>query len=132
MSSEPAPIIRPYTDADEEGWLRCSVLSFLHTAYFDSVFRRKARYAHRAIELVAERDGHIVGVIDVECEETPGAVCSTDDVGDAARLGGMMWHLAVHPDLQRRGIAGLLLREAQQRANQWGVRYFEAWTRDDP
>src|SRR5262249_40025021 len=99
---------------------------------FDSVFRRKPRYEHRAIELVAERDGHIVGVIDVECEETPGAVCSTDDGGDAARLGGMIWHLAVHPDLQRRGIAGLLLREAQQRAKQWGVRYFEAWTRDDP
>jgi GNAT superfamily N-acetyltransferase len=132
MSSETAPSIRPYTDADEEGWLRCSVLSFLHTAYFDSVYRRKPRYAHRAIELVAERDGLIVGVIDVECEDTPGVVCSTDEAGDPAWLGGMIWHLAVHPDFQRCGIAGLLLREPQQRAHQWGVRYFGVWTRDDP
>jgi hypothetical protein len=70
-------IIRSYRESDETGWLRCSVLSFLDTAYFDSVFRQKPSYDHPAIELVAEIDGLIVGVIDVECEDSPGSVCTT-------------------------------------------------------
>jgi len=123
--------IRPYRESDERGWLRCSVLSFLETAYFDSVFRHKPRYDHPAIELVAERDGAIVGLIDVECEETPGAVCTVCAQDDPTMRGGMIWHLAVHPDLQRGGIGGQLLREAQRRAVECGIDCFEAWTRDD-
>lgn len=126
-----APIIRPYRDSDEQGWLRCSVLSFLNTAYFDSVFRTKPHYDHDAIELVAELDGTIVGVIDVECEGSPGTVCTVCTEDDPAALAGMIWHLAVHPDHQRHGIGGRLLREAQDRAAERGIRCFEAWTRDD-
>lgn len=29
--------VRDYQPADEQGWLRCRVLSFLGTAYFDDV-----------------------------------------------------------------------------------------------
>ena len=47
--------IRPYRDDDEQDWLRCSVLAFLDTAYFDSLFRRKPEYASPAIELVADQ-----------------------------------------------------------------------------
>ncbi len=123
--------IRPYRESDERGWLRCSVLSFLETAYYDSVFRHKPRYDHPAIELVAEHNGAIVGVIDVECEEIPGTVCTVCGADDPTMLGGMIWHLAVHPDFQRRGTGGRLLREAQRRAMQRGIGCFEAWTRDD-
>lgn len=126
-----AIIIRPYRESDEREWLRCSVLSFLETAYFDSVFREKPHYDHPAIELVAELNGAIVGVIDVECEDVPGAVCTVCATGAVATLGGMIWHLAVHPDLQRRGIGSRLLRAAQVQAAQRGIACFEAWTRDD-
>lgn len=125
------PVVRPYRESDECEWLRCSVLSFLDTAYFDSVYRRKPRYDHPAIELVAEINGVIVGVIDVECEESPGSVCTGCAGQDSSTLGGMIWHLAVHPDFQRRGIGGCLLREARRRAAERGIRCFEAWTRDD-
>ena len=37
-------IIRNYTDKDEQGWLRCRVLSFLNTAYFDNVLNKKEIY----------------------------------------------------------------------------------------
>jgi ribosomal protein S18 acetylase RimI-like enzyme len=127
----PTPIIRDYQDSDERSWLRCSVLSFLDTAYFDSVFREKPRYEHPAIELVADVDGTIVGVIDVECEEAPGAVCTVCHSDGADLLGGMIWHLAVHPDFQHRGIGRRLLHEARQRAAERGIRCFEVWTRDD-
>jgi ribosomal protein S18 acetylase RimI-like enzyme len=118
--------IRPYRDEDERGWVTCRVLSFLDTAYFDDVRRSKERYARPSIELVAERDEAIVGLIDVECEEEPGTVCE-----ERPGLGGMIWHLAVHPAHQRQGIATAMLQEARQRACASGIERLEAWTRDD-
>jgi GNAT superfamily N-acetyltransferase len=119
-------VIRPYRDADERGWVVCRALSFLDTAFFDDVRPRKERYEGEAIELVAEADAQVVGLIDVECESEPGTICE-----DRPGLGGMIWHLAVHPDHQRRGIATALLREAEQAARARGVERLEAWTRDD-
>ena len=119
--------VRAYEAADEAGWLRCRVLSFLGSAYFDDVRREKEHYANPAIELVAEDDGEIVGLVDVECELEPGTVCE-----DRPGLGGMIWHLAVHPDHQRGGVATALLREAERLAADRGIVRFEAWTRDDP
>ena len=60
--------IRSYRPEDEEGWVRCRVLAFLHTAYFDNVLQQKERYDNPSIELVAEVDGQIVGLIDIELE----------------------------------------------------------------
>lgn len=118
--------IRPYTDADERGWVVCRVLSFLDSAFYDDVRRTKERYESPAIELVAEHAGEIVGLLDAECEIEPHTVCEP-----RPGLGAMIWHLAVHPDHRRRGIATALLREAEQRARERGIERFEAWTRDD-
>ena len=120
-------LIRPYRDEDERGWVVCRVLSFLDSAFFDDVRQTKEHYEHPAIELVAERDGEIVGLIDIECDDVPGAVCS-----DRPGLGAMIWHLAVHPEHQRPGVATALLREAEEFARARGLVRFEAWTRDDP
>ena len=119
--------IRPYRDEDERGWVVCRVLSFLDSAFFDDVRREKEHYEHRALELVADREGEIIGLIDVECDDAPGAVCE-----DRPGLGGMIWHLAVHPEHQRQGVATALLREAEIRARKHDLVRLEAWTRDDP
>ena len=120
-------MIRAYKPADEQGWLRCRVLAFLDTAYFDSVESEKERYDRPAIELVAEEDGEIVGLLDVECEEELGTVCSA-----RPGLGGMIWHVAVHPDRRREGIGAGLLDHAETLARERGLVRLEAWTRDDP
>lgn len=118
--------IRKYRKEDETGWLHCRVLSFLDTAYYDSVFREKEIYSNPSIELVACEEGKITGLIDVEYEINEHTVCSK-----GSGLGGMIWHLAVHPDYRRRGIASLLLSESESEAKKAGLNRFEAWTRDD-
>ena len=115
--------VRSYEPADEVGWVRCRVLSFLGSAFWDAVEREKEHYERPAIELVAEEDGTIVGLLDLECE--------TPELADRPGAGGMIWHLAVHPDHQRRGIASALLEEAERRARARGLERLEAWTRDD-
>jgi hypothetical protein len=50
-------VIRSYEPAHEQSWLRCRVLAFLDTAYFDSVEREKEPYDQPAIELVEGEGG---------------------------------------------------------------------------
>lgn len=117
--------IRPYTDADEEGWLRCRVLGFLDTAFYDDVRQEKEHYDGPAIELVAVSDGRVVGLVDLELDPAAGVLWDTD-----AR-GGVIWHVAVHPDYRRRGIASALVERALERARDHGLQIVQAWTRDD-
>lgn len=118
--------IREYHSSDEEGWVRCRVLSFLDTAYFDNVLKEKEKYEHPSIELVAVDEGQIIGILDIEYEIVERTVCSR-----GTGLGGMIWHIAVHPDFRRKGIATLLLKVAEEMAIGKQLNRLEAWTRDD-
>lgn len=119
-------IIREYYAEDELSWVRCRVLSFLNTAYYDNVLKEKEKYINPSIELVAIVDGEVVGLIDVEYEIEEETVCSRGN-----GLGGMIWHIAIHPDFQRMGIGTRLLDKAVAIAKEKGLNRLEAWTRDD-
>lgn len=118
--------VRDYQVTDEIGWVRCRVLSFLNTAYFDNVLQKKETYVQPAIELVAIEDQQVIGLLDIEYEVQPHTVCSKGE-----GLGGMIWHIAVHPDYQRKGVGQQLLQEAEKRAQEKQLNRLEAWTRDD-
>jgi ribosomal protein S18 acetylase RimI-like enzyme len=118
--------IRNYVDAEEQGWVRCRVLGFLDSAFFDDVRREKEHYDGPAIELVAVADDQIVGLLDLELEPAPGVLWDTD-----AR-GGVIWHVAVHPDYRRRGIASALVERSLELAREEDLEIVQAWTRDDP
>ena len=118
--------IRKYQQEDESSWLRCRVLSFLDTAYYDIVIKKKDVYQHPSIELVAIDNEKVIGLLDIEYEEQPNTICTAHDTP-----GAMIWHLAVHPDYRRQKIATRLLNEAQKILKQNNITYIEEWTRDD-
>jgi hypothetical protein len=50
-------LIRRYRPADERCWLRCRLLSFAGTCYYDDVFVTRPAGDDLAVALVAVRDG---------------------------------------------------------------------------
>ncbi|MEU4743830.1 GNAT family N-acetyltransferase [Actinosynnema sp. NPDC023658] len=105
--------VRDYVVGDESSWLRCRVLSFLGTAYYDSVVAAKPRVP--GVELVAVDGEVVVGIVDVAVD---GALASIETI-------------SVHPDHQYRGIGGALLSGARARARALGATTLDTWTRDD-
>ncbi|HMS32921.1 MAG TPA: GNAT family N-acetyltransferase [Ignavibacteria bacterium] len=118
--------IRNYKSEDEIRWIRTRVLAFLDTAYYDSVYNSKEKYENPAIELVSEEEGIITGILDLELDTEERKVCKKNSV-----LSAMIWHVAVHPDYRRKGIAAKLLNEAERICKEKGIYRIEAWTRDD-
>ena len=118
--------IRIYRNEDETQWIRTRVLAFLDTAYYDSVYNSKEKYENPAIELVSEEEGIITGILDLELDTGERKVCKKNSV-----LSAMIWHVAVHPDFRRKGIAAKLLNEAERLCKEKGIYRIEAWTRDD-
>jgi len=111
-------LVRDYRPADEQSWLRCRVLAFLATCYYDDVLPAKPSRAG-GVDLVAVDEGGdgdaVVGLIDVS---VTGATATVETV-------------AVHPDHARRGVGSLLLDRAVARVRPLGVRTLDAWTRED-
>lgn len=117
-------IIRKFASSDEQGWLRCRVVSFLDCSYWNDVKTCKEKYDKPSISLVAEDGGSIVGLIDIELD--------SDDLSykDKGR-GAIIWHMAVLPEYRRSGVASRLWESAKTELIQNGVSYCELWTQDD-
>ncbi|MER5477663.1 GNAT family N-acetyltransferase [Streptomyces sp. NPDC002734] len=108
--------IRAYSPADETSWLRCRVLAFLDTSFYDSVVRTKPAVAAPGLELVAvDATGSVVAVMDTGIE---GELATVDTV-------------AVHPDHRRQGLGRQLLERTLAWARSAGATTMDAWTRDD-
>lgn len=109
--------IRAFSPADETSWLRCRVLAFLSTQYYDDVRQHRPQLSEPSFGLVAvDAEQHVVGLLDVHVD---GAEATIDTV-------------AVHPDHQGEGIATRLLDAALERLGGSGVGSLDAWTREDP
>lgn len=108
-------IIREYQPNDELSWLRCRLLAFFDTSYYDDIKRSKTVYDNPSISLVAEVNLEIVGFIDIECQN------------DKATI----WDLGVLPEYRRLSIATKLFNEAKERVRRMGIKKIEVWTQDD-
>lgn len=122
--------ITNYENRYENSWLRCRVLSFLDSAYYDDVHTEKEQYKNPTIDLIAVHKEQVIGFLDMEYEVEPNTVCNkVESLGE--HLAGMIWHLGVHPDFRKQGIAKALLDKAVQLAKEKELKRLEAWTRDD-
>lgn len=111
-----ALVVRPYQPSDETGWLRCRVLSFLGTQYYDDVKPHQTVLSDPSIALVAVSPmDEVVGILDIEIE---GATATIETI-------------ATHPDHQGAGIATELLRAALALLEARHTTTLDAWTRDD-
>lgn len=109
--------VRSCEPADERSWLRCRVLGFLDTAYFDDVRPTKPPIAGPDLVAVTG-DGTVAGILTATVSE---ASLTIDTV-------------VVHPDFRRQGVGQALLHAviSRLRAEAEKVTEIEAWTRDDP
>ncbi|MDN5898556.1 MAG: GNAT family N-acetyltransferase [Brachybacterium sp.] len=108
-------LIRDYRPADEGAWLRCRVLGFLDTSYYDDVLVSKPRHAP-GVGLVATAGDDIVGLCDASIDEASATIET----------------IVVHPDFRRRGIAHALVQHTCERLQRAAATTVDAWTREDP
>lgn len=106
------PEIRNYLPSDQTSWLRCRVLAFLTTSYFDDVWT--TRPDDSQIQLVAVEGDDVVGLLDV---------CFDHDLATIDTV-------CVHPDYQGHGVATDLLHAAVAQIPSH-ITTIDAWTRDD-
>jgi len=119
-------IIRPYDSSDEEKWLQCRLVSFHDSAYYDDVCIKKPIFDNSSLELVAEINGKIIGILDLEKDNKDGSICYCK-----SGLGAMVWTIAVLPEYRRFRIASQLILKAVDWAKSKDIDFIEAWTRDD-
>jgi len=119
-------IIREYNPSDEKKWLQCRLISFHDSAYYDDVYTKKPVFNNSSLELVAELNGKIIGILDLEKDTEDGSICYCK-----SGVGAMIWTIAVLPDYRRFGIARKLVVKAMGWAKSNDVNFIEAWTRDD-
>jgi ribosomal protein S18 acetylase RimI-like enzyme len=107
-------IVRDYASADETSWLRCRVLAFLDTNYYDDVaIVKPSREA--GLELVATIGDQVIGLLDVSVTGSESTIET----------------IAIHPDHRRLGVGQQLLKEICDRLKERGAAQVDAWTRDD-
>lgn len=107
-------LVREFRPSDESDWLRCRLLAFLNTSYFDDVFTAKPAYQAPSIELTAFSGPDLVGLLDVTVN------------GDTATIET----IAVLPESSRSGTGSALLAEAIRKLP-LSVGVLDAWTRED-
>jgi len=118
--------IREYQKQDEQSWIRCRVLSFMGSSYFDDVQNYRETYQNPAIQMVAVENNEVIGFLDCEYEQTSG-----DILHCKGGKRGIIWHLGVLPEYQNKKIASLLWEATKEKLHLLGVKSVEVWTQDD-
>lgn len=115
-----------YTEKYHDEWVKCRLLSFLDSSYFDDVHREKEKEENPTLSLLALFNDEVIGFIDIEYESNIGDVYYLK-----GKQGGVVWHLGVLKQYRRHGVANRLLEDAIVRLKDLNIERLEAWTQDD-
>lgn len=123
--------IRFYQASDEKNWVYTKALSYLFSPFFDDMETEKTAFNPEiyqdSIELVAEIDQQIVGLLDIGIYQPE---VSQNYLYHQADAVAYFTNLAVHPDFQRQGIAGKLFSEAKKQLIEKQVDALAIFTRE--
>ncbi|WP_455139393.1 GNAT family N-acetyltransferase [Candidatus Hodarchaeum mangrovi] len=120
-------IIREYSELDEHNWIKCYLHSYSSSIYLNTMEETKPRYETPSIQLIAEKNQNIIGILDIIFEEVPGQLGS-----DLEQRSGIITVLGVLPSHRRTGIGMHLLKKAELILNNIHKVYrCEVWSRED-
>ncbi|MBN2308360.1 MAG: GNAT family N-acetyltransferase [Candidatus Hydrogenedentes bacterium] len=118
--------IREYRDEDRDEWMRTHaiILSISH-AWNYTIQERPSYDGYEATRLVALADGNIVGLTDVQYDNTPGEICARKD-----SRGGYVLEFGRLPEYAGLGLGRLLIDATIEDAKRKGFHRLEYWTQE--
>ena len=118
-------VIRDYRDEDEQEWMRVHavILSISHSWNYS--IQQRPVYTHDSIRIVATIDEKIVGLMDVEIESEPGAICLLKD-----SIGGYVLEFGRLPEYAGMDIGVKLTEGAKDRMLAKGLHRLEFWSQE--
>ncbi|MHA1214822.1 MAG: GNAT family N-acetyltransferase [Candidatus Hodarchaeales archaeon] len=118
--------IRAYEPNDEKNWIDCYLKSYSNSIYLNLLEETRPKYETKSLELVFEIKNRIIGIIDVEIEDTPGQLCL-----DLKQKSALINILGVSPEYRRQKIGTRLVNEAEKMSQEkYGINRFEVWVRE--
>lgn len=118
--------IRPYAPEDEAEWMRAHAIIMSTSHAWNYTIQERPDYAgHQSTRLVACADGAIVGMTDVQYDNTPGEICFLKD-----SRGGYVLEFGRLPEWGGRRIGERLIAAAIEDAARQGFGRLEFWTQD--
>jgi len=119
-------MVRPYKPEDRDEWMRVHaiIMSTSH-AWNYTIQERPVYEGYESTRLVAEADGRIVGLTDVQYDNYPGEICFLKD-----SRGGYVLELGRLPEYAGRDLGKRLIDAAIADAKCKGIRRLEYWSQD--
>ena len=119
-------LIRPYRDEDAAAWLRThAVIMSISHAWNYAIQERPDYKGYRSTRLVAELDGAIVGLTDIQYDNTPGEICFLKD-----GPGGYVLEFGRLPEYAGMEIGAKLIQASIEDARRHGIGRLEYWSQD--
>lgn len=119
-------VIREYRQEDEAEWMRVhAIIMSISHAWNYTIQERPAYAGYQSTRLVAELDGRIVGLTDVQYENKLGELCFLRD-----SLGGYVLEFGRLPEYKGLNIGKRLMEATVEDARLKGFQRLEYWSQD--
>ena len=117
--------IREYKSEDAAEWMRVHAIIMSISHAWNYTIQERPVYERPSTCLVAEAEGKIIGLTDIEYDTFPGEICYQKDT-----CGGYVLEFGRLPEYAGHRIGEKLLEASVEYAKQKGIHRLEYWTQD--